>query len=130
MLLIHDLVEIYAGDTNVYDIEGNKNKAEREKAAAETIFGLLPPDQNEEYKNLWVEFEARETSEAKYANSIDRLQPLILNCQTEGHTWKKFGIKSSQVRAKNGHIREGSEEIWTLVQSLLQDCINKGYLTE
>jgi putative hydrolase of HD superfamily len=97
MLLIHDIVEIYAGDVHVYDIEGNKTKSEKERKAAEKIFSLLPPDQAEEYKNLWLEFDARKTAESKYANSIDRLQPIMLNCLTEGHTWKKFGIKSKQV---------------------------------
>lgn len=130
MLLIHDIVEIYAGDVHVYDIEGNKTKSEREGKAAEEIFSLLPPDQAEEYKNLWFEFDARKTAESKYANTIDRLQPIMLNFLTEGHTWKKFGIKSHQVYEKNGHIQEGSEEIWALVQNLLAECINKKYLSE
>ncbi|ADY56130.1 metal dependent phosphohydrolase [Syntrophobotulus glycolicus DSM 8271] len=130
MLLIHDIVEIYAGDVHVYDIEGNKDKSIRERKAAEKIFSLLPSDQAEEYQSLWLEFDSRITNESKYANSIDRLQPIMLNCTTEGHTWKKFEIKSPQVYEKNGHIKDGSEEIWSLVQKLLASCVQKGYLSE
>lgn len=130
MVLIHDIVEIDAGDTFIYDITGNKNKAEREKKAASRIFGLLPKDQEIEFRELWEEFERRSTSEAKFAAVLDRLEPLLLNSQTEGHTWKKFGIKSDRVFQKNIHTKEGSEELWLYINSLIEKCIEKGYLKD
>lgn len=130
MVLIHDLVEIDAGDTYIYDTEGNKNKFQREKKAASRIFNILPEDQAVELKQLWEEFEAKLTAEAKFAASLDRLEPLLLNYKTSGYTWKKFGIKSEQVREKNKHVKEGSEILYSYIQELLDDCIKKGYLDE
>lgn len=128
MVLIHDLVEIDAGDTFIYDVKGNESKSEREQKAALRIFGILPEDQGQEYKSLWEEFEARNTSEAKFAAVLDRLEPLLLNSKTEGHTWNKFHIKSEAVFQKNEHVREGSQELAQYVEDLLEECIAKGYL--
>lgn len=130
MVLIHDIVEIDAGDTFIYDLEGNQSKAAREKKAASRLFGLLPKDQETELRSLWEEFEVRETSEAKFAAVLDRLEPLLLNTQTEGHTWNKFNIPSHRVFAKNEHVREGSMVLWHYINELLEDCMRKGYLKE
>lgn len=128
MVLIHDLVEIDAGDTFIYDTVGYQSKPDREQKAASRIFGLLPEDQAGEFQTLWQEFEARETSEAKFAAVLDRLEPLLLNSRTEGHTWRKFNIKSEAVFQKNAHVREGSEALAGYINDLLEDCITKGYL--
>jgi len=130
MVLIHDIVEIDAGDTFIYDLEGNQSKQAREKEAATRLFGLLPKDQETELRSLWEEFEARESSEAKFAAVLDRLEPLLLNTRTEGHTWKKFNIPSERVYQKNKHVREGSLTLWHYINELLEDCIKCGYLKE
>lgn len=128
MVIIHDLVEIDAGDTYIYDLEGNKTKFEKEKIAADRIFKLLPADQAQDFRQLWEEFELKKSPEAKFAVVLDRLEPVLLNYKTEGHTWNKFGIKSAQVKAKNEHVKEGSVVIWDLINQILDDCIVKGYL--
>ena len=96
MVLIHDLVEIDAGDTFCYDEQGREGKVEREREAAHRIFSILPSEITQEYIDLWEEFEAMETPEAQFAASVDRLQPLLLNLYSEGYAWKKHGIKKSQ----------------------------------
>lgn len=128
MVLIHDLVEIEAGDTFIYDLEGNSSKADREKKAASKVFGYLPQDQEIELRELWEEFEKRETPEAKFAAVMDRLEPLLLNSRTEGHTWQKFDIKRERVLEKNLHVKEGSVELWHYINELIEDCVEKGYL--
>lgn len=128
MVLIHDIVEIDAGDTFAYDTTGQADKAEREERAAERIFGLLPNDQQAEMKALWREFEERMTPEAKFAAALDRLQPMMHNYLTEGHTWQKHGITARQVRARNRTIAEGSEALWRFAEGLIQDAVEKGYL--
>ena len=130
MLLIHDIVEIDAGDTFIYDTLNNQHKHQREQQAAARIFGMLPQDQQLEFQLLWEEFESRETTEAIFAAALDRMQPLLLNYKTQGHTWKKFGIRYQNVLEKNKHIKEGSEVLWEYFQTLLQECLQKGYLTE
>ncbi|MEX1031122.1 MAG: HD domain-containing protein [Paenibacillaceae bacterium] len=128
MVLIHDIVEIDAGDTFAYDIAGQADKAEREQAAAFRIFGMLPEDQQEEISQLWEEFEDRETSEALFANALDRLHPLLHNYYTEGTAWKEHGITSSQVLERNAHIAEGSEILWEFAEELIRLSVAKGYL--
>jgi len=128
MVLIHDIVEIDAGDTFIYDMVGQEDKAEREQAAAYRIFGLLPEDQQEEFHQLWEEFEERETSEALFAASLDRLHPLLHNYYTEGAAWKEHGITSQQVLERNEHIAEGSEILWEFAQELIRSSVAKGYL--
>jgi len=130
MVLIHDLVEIDAGDTFIYDEKLTESKEEREKAAAERIFGLLPDEPGTEFKNLWEEFEKRETKEAKFAAALDRLEPMLQNSKTEGHTWKKYGISRSRVLDANKIIKDGSEELWNFALSLVDTCVREGFLIE
>lgn len=128
MVLIHDLVEIDAGDTFIYDEKGNLDKAEREQAAADRIFAILPADQASELRALWDEFEQRETPEERFAAVIDRLQPLIHNYVTEGTSWKKNNVTADKVIARNRFIRDVSEPLGMYVEELIADSIQKGYL--
>lgn len=128
MLLVHDIVEIDAGDTFAYDTHGHKDKYDREVKAAKRIFGLLPKDQGSELLELWHEFEERETNEAKFAAALDRLQPLIHNYMNQGYTWKKYGITSKQVLDKNKGIADGSEELWDYALDMIEKSVNQGYL--
>lgn len=130
MCIIHDLVEIYAGDTFCYDAKANEDKLEREKAAAEKIFGLLPKDQGDELKALWEEFDAMETPEAKYAASMDRVQPVLLNYMNKGGTWQEHNVKKEQVIRRNQHIKDGAPKLWEFISELLDDAVEKGYLKE
>lgn len=128
MLLVHDIVEVDAGDTFAYDAEGYGDKEERETRAAQRLFGLLPDDQRAELMDLWREFEARQTPEAKFASALDRLQPMIHNYLTEGHTWRQHGITARQVAERNREIAEGSPELWRFAERLIASAVEKGYL--
>jgi putative hydrolase of HD superfamily len=128
MLLIHDLVEIDAGDTSMYDADAHADKAEREERAADRIFALLPDDQAERFRALWDEFEARQTPEARFAAAIDRLQPQLLNDQTQGRLWREHGVTVDQVIARNRHMAEGAPALWDTARRLLDDAVAKGYL--
>lgn len=128
LLLVHDIVEIDAGDTFLYDEAATADKAEREQAAAARIFGLLPPDQAAELRALWEEFEARQTPEAVFARAVDRLQPIMLNMATEGHTWRSNGVQRSQVERMNAPLREGCPPLWTVVSGWLDDAVARGWL--
>ncbi|CAM2900406.1 HD domain-containing protein [Paenibacillus sediminis] len=128
MLLVHDLVEIDAGDTFAYDEAGQEGKFEREKLAAERIFGLLPADQRDEFMSLWLEFEERETTEAVYAAAIDRLQPLLHNYYTEGKAWKEHGVSGGKVLARIQFLSERIPVLFTFAEGLVQDAVGKGYL--
>ena len=130
MLLIHDLVEIYAGDTYAYDLVGNTHKENREREAAKRIFGILPDDQNEEMLSLWEEFESTSTPEARLASALDKLQPLILGYNNKGWSWKKHGVASSQVIESKKDIAKGSEDLWEYAKSLIQKSIDAGFLVE
>lgn len=112
MLLIHDLVEIDAGDTYAYDEAGKATQHEREVAAAERIFGLLPEDQGKCFHQWWEEFESGDTPEARFARTMDHLQPLMLNASTRGKSWKEHGIKLEQVLAHNEKTPDGSSTLW------------------
>lgn len=112
MLLIHDLVEIDAGDTYAYDEEGKKTQREREEKAAKRIFGLLPEEQGEKLMALWEEFEAYETPEANFAHTMDNIQPVMLNDATDGKAWLEHGVHLSQILGRNKKTAEGSEELW------------------
>jgi putative hydrolase of HD superfamily len=127
MLLIHDIVEIDAGDTFLYSKNRNETH-NKETKAAERIFGLLDNNQKEYFMDLWNEFEERKTNEAKFAAVFDRLEPLMQNYISEGYTWKKHNIKYEMVIEKNIHINEASEEIWNFVLKLLENAVEKGYL--
>ncbi|MBR1444327.1 MAG: HD domain-containing protein [Firmicutes bacterium] len=130
LVLIHDLVEIYAGDTYLYDEKGNADKADREKAAADKLFSILPSHQEKEIYSLWNEFEERKTEESIFANMLDRLQPIMLNYLTEGKMWIKNGVKKSQVleKAMNMGFSQGNEKLQKYLLSLLDECVEKGYL--
>jgi len=128
MLIIHDLVEIDAGDTFAYDAAAMAGQHAREARAADRIFGMLPPDQAEEFRALWNEFEAKATPEAKFAAAIDRFQPLLLNCRTQGGAWKRHGVTSDRVLARNRHIAEGSAELWSYAERMLREAIASGHL--
>ncbi len=130
MCLIHDIVEIDAGDTFCYDAKGNLDKLEREQKAADRLFSILPEDQGKELRALWEEFDAMETPEAKFAASMDRLQPVLLNYLNKGGTWQEHHITKDQVVKRNGHINNGAPELWDFVSDLLEDAIAKGYLKE
>ncbi len=128
MVLVHDAVEIYAGDTYCYDDEGAKTKEAREKAAAEKIFGTLPEEQAAEYRALWDEFERNDTPEARFSNAMDRIQPLLLNYSREGYSWKEHGVNSSQVRRRFDKVKDGSAELGKMVDNLLDKAIENGFL--
>lgn len=130
MLLVHDLVEIDAGDTFAYDTQGNIDKYERELKAAHRLFGMLPEQQAKELLSLWTEFEMKETQEAQFASSLDRLQPIIHNHQNEGDTWQKYNITSEQVLIRNAEMANGSETLWTYAQQLVQHSIDQGILKQ
>ncbi|MGZ4031130.1 MAG: HD domain-containing protein [Tumebacillaceae bacterium] len=130
MVLIHDIVEIDAGDTSPYDKVGLEDKHDREIAAANRIFGLLPDDQRAEMYEIWQEFEEKTTSESKFAHAIDRLAPLLLNYHTEGATWKNHGVTLDMVLALNSQIGHGAESLWEFAQDFIRDAVEKGYLPE
>lgn len=126
--LVHDLVEVYAGDTFAYDSKGYEDKEQREKEAATKLFGMLDPEQGSQIRALWDEFEAEETAESKYANAIDRIQPLLLNYLTNGHTWKLGSVTSAQVYKRMDIIRTATPELWNIVEGVIADSIKKGIL--
>ena len=128
MVLIHDLVEIDAGDTYCYDEAGYRDKTQRETAAADRIFNLLPTDQALQLRSLWNEFEAAETPESKFANALDRLQPLMHNVFTDGQMWKHHGVVKSQVIDRNRKIADGAPDLWAFARKLIEKAVNKGHL--
>jgi 5'-deoxynucleotidase YfbR-like HD superfamily hydrolase len=130
LLLLHDIIEIDAGDTFVYDVDGQASKAARERAAAERLFGLLPPDQCEELRGCWLEFEDGTTADARFARALDRLQPLLLNHASAGQAWREHGITAAQVRAVNSTIGDGSAALWELAQHVIDDAVTRGWLPE
>lgn len=130
MLLIHDLVEIDAGDTFCYDLQANQNKAVKEVQAATRLFGILPEEQGIELRELWQEFEAQQTTEAKFAAALDRLQPLLHNQQTRGGTWRLHGIRRDQVLQRMYPVKDGAPALWQLVEKVIAEAVAAGYLTE
>jgi len=130
MILMHDVVEIDAGDTYAYDTEGNKTKKLREEKAADRIYGMLPEDQRNECRALWEEFEAMETPEAKFANTLDKVQPMLLNDASKGKSWREHGIKKEQVLNRNARTKEGSETLWEYVRQLIEENVKKGNIAE
>jgi putative hydrolases of HD superfamily len=125
MVLVHDLVEIDAGDTFIYDEAANVGKAAREQEAANRLFGLLPEDQAQSFMALWREFEDRQTPEAKFAFALDRLLPILHNVFTRGRSWKEHGIRQEQALKKNRPIEEGSPALWQAVESLITQTLAK-----
>lgn len=128
MLLVHDLVEIDAGDTFCYDVQHNQSKVDRETQAADRLFGLLPSDQGVELRTLWEEFEAQETLDAQFAASLDRLQPMLNNYQTQGGTWRKYQITRDQVLDRAAPIQTGASPLWDFVQQIIDESVRAGYL--
>jgi putative hydrolase of HD superfamily len=128
MLLIHDIVEVDAGDTFCYDTEGMGDKLARERRAADRIFGLLPPDLETALHALWDEFEARETPEARFANALDRLQPVLHNLLTEGNAWRRHGIEREQVLERNAVIGEAAAALWEHVRPMIDEAASRGWL--
>lgn len=127
MLLIHDIVEIDAGDTYAYDEEGKKTQHQREQAAAERIFGLLPADQAEKMKDLWEEFEQNETAEAKFAHTMDNIQPVMLNAATDGKAWEEHGVHIDQILKRNQITPQGSERLWDYsLHQFIEPHVEKG----
>lgn len=130
MVLVHDLVEIDAGDTFCYDEKGALDKAEREQRAADRIFAMLPSGQGGEMRALWEEFEAMQTSESRFAAALDRLQPLLHNYNTEGYAWQQHMVTSDKVLQRNAHIKDGSVSLWEYAENMIRDAVDKGYLAK
>lgn len=128
MVLIHDIVEIDAGDTFIYDATKNHTNTDEELIAAKRIFGLLPTAQAEEFIAIWQEFEAGITDEAKFARSMDRFEPLLQNTSNDGGTWKEFNVPYQKVYDKKKAIKEGSTTIWEYAEKLLNESVDKGIL--
>ena len=131
MLLIHDLVEIDAGDTYAYDEEGKKTQAERERKAADRIYGMLPEKQGKKLYKLWLEFEAQETPEAKFARTMDNIQPMMLNAATDGKAWVEHGVQLSQILGRNAHTADGSQTLWEYAhENFIQPHLDQGHIRE
>lgn len=128
MLLTHDLVEIFAGDTFCYDKVGNSDKREREVAAAEKIFGMLDEDKGKELRALWDEFEEMKTPEALFAASMDRLQPMLNNYYNDGGTWKKYDVAKSDIYKRINPVKESSDELWRFTENMIEDAFKKGFI--
>lgn len=126
MVLIHDLVEIDAGDTYAYDSAGAATKRVREEKAADRIFGILPADQGAYFRELWEEFEAYETGDAKYAHLLDNFQPILLNHASGGKSWAEHGVKQSQIYKRNEKTEETSKTVWECIKAIVEENIEKG----
>lgn len=130
MVLLHDVIEIDAGDTYAYDTEGNKTKQNREQKAADRIYGMLPREQKEEYRLLWEEFEAMETPEAKFAHTLDNIQPILLNDASGGRSWREHGVRKSQVMGRNARTAEGSQTIWDYISTIIDENVTAGNIMD
>ena len=128
LLLVHDLVEIDAGDTFAYDVQGATTQAQREQTAADRIFGLLPDDQAQRLRARWDEFDASETPEARFALALDRLMPMVHNALTEGSAWREHGVKADQVRRRAESIERGAPALGALAQRLINAAVEAGHL--
>ncbi|AOW09671.1 HD domain-containing protein [Flavobacterium gilvum] len=128
MVLIHDIVEIDAGDIFLYDTQNNHSNTEQELIAAKRIFGLLPKEQADEFIAIWLEFEEGLTNEAKFAKSMDRFEPLLQNTSNNGGTWKEYNVPFQKVYDKKKAIKEGSTAIWNYAENLINESVDKGIL--
>ena len=126
MLLIHDIVEIDAGDTYAFDLEGGKSKVEREEKAADRLFQLLPSDQASYIRELWDEFELGETIEAKFANTLDKVQPILLHELSDGKSWREHKVTLDKILKRNEHTAKGSKELWNYSEKVIESHIDKG----
>ena len=130
LVTVHDLVEIDAGDTFAYDPIGHETKAERERAAADRIFGMLPPDQRPRLRGLWEEFEAQETEESRYANALDRLQALLQNMESGGGSWTTHGVTRAQVLRRMTPVQSALPEVWPFVLEVIDRACQSGAITQ
>ena len=128
MVLIHDIVEIDAGDTFIYDTQNSHTNTDNERMAAKRIFGLLPKEQADELISIWEEFETGETHEAKFAKSMDRFEPLLQNTSNNGGTWKEFDVDYEKVYEKKKVIKAGSSSLWNYAENLIDESVDKGIL--
>lgn len=128
MLVVHDLVEIYAGDTFAFDVEGNKSKEENEAAAADKLFAQLPTEQGAEIRALWEEFDDMKTPDSIYANCMDRIQPFLHNTLTTGATWVEGGVAKSQVEKRLAVVKENMPELWSWVEINIDNAIKHGWI--
>lgn len=130
MVIVHDLVEIYAGDTFAFDVQGNLEKEEKEKKAADKLFGQLPEDQAKQFRKLWEEFDEAKTPDARYAAALDRLQPFIHNLCTEGHTWVQAKVNREQVYKRSGLSMEVLPALKPWMEEQINEAIKKGWISE
>ena len=130
MVTIHDLIEIYAGDTFAFDIEANKDKAKREELAADKLFSQLPEDQAKEIRSLWEEFDAMNTPDSRYAASLDRIQPFIHNTKTGGHTWIKGCATEAQVLERTAPIKTGTPALWPWILENIEIGVKEGWIVK
>lgn len=130
MVIVHDLVEIYAGDTFAFDVKGNLEKEDKEKQAADKLFGQLPSNQGKQLRKLWEEFDEAKTPEARYAAALDRLQPFIHNLCTEGHTWVLGKVTREQVYKRSGLAMEVLPALKPWMEEQINDAIKKGWISE
>ena len=128
MLAVHDIVEVDAGDTFAYDEKATKDKKQREAAAAKRIFNILPPDQAKEIHDLWDEFEERKTPEARFANAIDRLQPVMHNYHTKGVSWRENNVSKDRIIKRNKSIEDGSPILWKHAEELIKKAVEKEFI--
>lgn len=130
LLLVHDLVEIYAGDTFAYDEKARENQHEREVKAAEKLFGMLPPDQQNYFRDLWNEFEEWQTPESCFAHTLDNFQPMMLNRASGGVAWSEHKVKLSQVLRRNKRTGEGSETLWEYARkNFIEPSVKQGFIS-
>ncbi|HZF07185.1 MAG TPA: HD domain-containing protein [Thermoanaerobaculia bacterium] len=128
MVLVHDVVEIDAGDTFRYDTAGQVDQAERERRAADRLFALLPPEQGVRMRQLWEEFEARQTPEARFAAALDRLMPMLHNLHGNGRGWRENGVTADRVLATNAMMAEGAPALWEVARAMVQEAVAQGVL--
>ncbi len=128
MCLVHDLIEIYAGDTFAYDVAANEDKAARERESADRLFSLLPDGQGAELRALWEEFDAEQTPDAQYAAAMDHLQPFIHNVMTSGHTWKEGHVTREQVYARMEIVKVAVPALWPFVETAIKQGIEAGII--
>jgi putative hydrolase of HD superfamily len=128
MVLLHDIVEIDAGDTFCYDVEGRKHQTQREQQAADRLFGLLPGDQAAEFRAAWDEFEAAESAESRFARAIDRMQPLLHNLETDGFAWQQHRVTRAEVVERNAPIGNSAPQLWEYLLARIDDAHQQGWL--
>lgn len=128
MLTVHDLIEIYAGDTFAYDAAGNSDKAAREATSADRLYAMLPEEQGSYYRALWEEFDAMETPDARFAASLDRFQPLLSNWLNEGGTWRVHNVHPEQVYRRMEPLKTGAPKLWELADRIIRASVARGYL--